>query len=61
MSLPPRQWKMRNIANPVLLKEENFLCSTTSRMLKLIRRWFKEGKAIVPVPIQIEAKELVVA
>jgi hypothetical protein len=30
-------------------------------MIEFIRRWFKEGEAIVPVPIQIEAKEIVVA
>jgi hypothetical protein len=27
-------------------------------MVEFIRRWFKEGEAIVPVPIVIEAKEI---
>jgi hypothetical protein len=30
-------------------------------MIEFIRRWFKQGEAIVLVPIQIEAKKIVVA
>lgn len=61
MPLPQRQFKIRISANPVLPEEEIFECSSTNDMIEFIRRWFKEGEAIVPVPIQIEAKEIVVA
>ena len=61
MPLPRRQFKIRIGANPVLPEEELFECSSTHDMIEFIRRWFKEGEAIVPVPIQIEAKEIVVA
>ncbi len=46
------------IANPVVPEEDLFECQTTSEMVEFIRRWFKEGEAIVPVPIVIEAKEI---
>jgi hypothetical protein len=59
--LPQRQFKIRISANPVLPEEEIFECRSTNDMIEFIRRWFKEGEAIVPVPIQIEAKEIVVA
>lgn len=58
---PRRQFKIRISANPMLPEEELFECQTTGEMVEFIRRWFKEGEAIVPVPIQIEAKEIVAA
>ena len=61
MPLPRRQFKIRISANPMLPEEELFECQTTGEMVEFIRRWFKEGEAIVPVPIQIEAKEIVAA
>jgi hypothetical protein len=61
MPLPRRQFKIRISANPMLPEEELFECQTTGEMVEFIRRWFKEGEAIVPVPILIEAKEIVAA
>jgi hypothetical protein len=58
---PRRQFKIRISANPVVPEEELFECQTTGEMLEFIRRWFKEGEAIVPVPILIEAKEIQMA
>jgi hypothetical protein len=58
---PRRQFKIRISANPVVPEEELFECQTTGEMVEFIRRWFKEGEAIVPVPITIEAQELRVA
>jgi hypothetical protein len=60
-AFPRRQFKIRISANPMLPEEELFECQTTGEMVEFIRRWFKEGEAIVPVPIQIEAKEIVAA
>ena len=59
--LPRRQFKIRISANPVVPEEELFECQTTGEMVEFIRRWFKEGEAIVPVPILIEAKEIQMA
>ena len=59
--LPRRQFKIRIGANPVVPEEELFECQTTGEMMEFIRRWFKEGEAIVPVPITIEAWELQIA
>jgi hypothetical protein len=61
MPLPQRQFNMRNSVNPVLLKEEIFLRSSISDMIEFIRRWFKEGEEIVPVPNLIEVKEIFAA
>jgi hypothetical protein len=59
--LPRRQFKIRISANPVVPEEDLFECQTTSEMVEFIRRWFKEGEAIVPVPILIEATEIAMA
>ncbi|MBL8869104.1 MAG: hypothetical protein JNK90_04875 [Planctomycetaceae bacterium] len=59
--IPQRQFKIRISANPMLPEEELFECQTTGEMVEFIRRWFKEGEAIVPVPITIEARELQIA
>jgi hypothetical protein len=61
MPLPRREFKIRISANPMLPEEELFECQTTGEMVEFIRRWFKEGEAIVPVPITIEARELQIA